>query len=284
MSCSRRRQSLRRYTPVVSNAPSLDSTAAKAAALAQLHAGPGMLVLPNAWDAASARVLESAGFAAIATTSGGVANALGYEDHQGAPASEMLEAAARIARAVSIPVTVDFEAGYGMEPAEIVENLIDAGAAGLNFEDSDHNTDAPMLHAEGQAERIAAIKSAARAAGVDLVLNARVDVFIHRQGSLQEQATEGLRRARLYREAGADCIYPILLADESIIAAFVQSVGPINVNLRPGGPLSLQTAASLGVRRVTYATSLFRAAMAALEALAGEIRGEVAMLPGSPGA
>ena len=240
-----------------------------------------MLVLTNAWDAASARVLEAAGFPAIATTSGGVANALGYEDHQGAPMGEMLAAAARITRAVSIPVTVDFEAGYGMAPQEIVQRLIEAGAAGFNFEDSDHDAGSGLVDADAQAERIAALKTASGSAGVDLVLNARVDVFVQRRGSFEEQVAEGLRRARLYKDAGADCVYPILLSDETAIAAFVEAVGPINLNVRPGGPLSLQRAAELGVRRVSYATSLYRAAMASLESLATSIKGEVATLPTS---
>jgi 2-methylisocitrate lyase-like PEP mutase family enzyme len=266
----------------VTNAESLESTAAKAGLLRQLHAGPAILVLPNAWDAASAKVLQTAGFPAIATTSGGVANALGYEDHQGAPMSEMLAAAARIVRAVSVPVTVDFEAGYGLQPREIAERVIESGAAGFNFEDSDHAAGSGLLAAEAQAERIAAIKQAARAAGVDLVLNARVDVFIQRQGSFEEQTAEGLRRARLYRDAGADCTYPILLADEAVISRFVEAVGPINLNLRSNGPLSLQRAMALGVRRVSYATSLFREAMATLEQAAARISAEAAALSPAP--
>ncbi|HEX5368140.1 MAG TPA: isocitrate lyase/phosphoenolpyruvate mutase family protein, partial [Dehalococcoidia bacterium] len=123
-----------------------------AAALRALHAGPSMLVLPNAWDAASARTIEAAGFPAIATTSAGVAQALGYEDHEHAPMQEMLAAAARIKSAVSVPVTVDFEAGYGMAPREVVERLIEAGASGFNYEDTDHRGDAPMIDAAQQAE------------------------------------------------------------------------------------------------------------------------------------
>jgi 2-methylisocitrate lyase-like PEP mutase family enzyme len=265
----------------MTNPPPVDTVAKKAAILRALHAGPKMLVLPNAWDAASARVFEAAGFPAIATTSAGVATALGYQDHQQAPVSEMLAAAARITRAVSVPVTVDFEAGYGLPPDEIAERLIAAGAGGLNFEDSSHLGDAPLVDAEVQAGWIAAVKAASRAAGADLVLNARVDVFIHRQGTLEQQAADGLRRAGLYREAGADCNYPILLGDETIIAAFVQAVGPINLNVRHGGPLSLQRAAALGVRRVTYAASMFRETMASLERLVQEVRAEASTRPGS---
>ena len=233
-----------------------------------------MLVLPNAWDAASAKVLEAAGFAAIATTSGGVANALGYEDHQGAPIEEMLAAASRITRSVSIPVTVDFEAGYGMEPRQVVDRLIGIGAAGFNFEDSDHIAGSGLVDADVQAERIRALKEAGRTAGVDLLLNARVDVFIQRQGTIEVQVAEGLRRARLYKDAGADCIYPILQGEEGILAQFIQAAGAINVNLRPGGTLTLQRAAAIGVRRVSYATSLFRESMATVERLAAQIREE----------
>ena len=257
----------------------IDEVVAKAETLRALHRGPGILVLPNAWDAASARVFESAGFPAIATTSAGVALALGFQDHEAAPVSEMLAAATRITRAVSVPVTVDFEAGYGLPPREVVERLIESGAAGFNFEDTDHRGDAPMVDAERQAERVAALKQASHQAGADLVLNARVDVFIHRAGTLEEQAAEGLRRARLYREAGADCVYPILLGDEAVITDFVGAAGPININLRPGGPISLQRAASLGVRRVTYAASLFRSTLTALENLTGDLREEIASLP-----
>src|SRR5439155_12310924 len=137
-----------------------------------------------------------------------------------------------------------------------------------NFEDTDHANLGQLVPAERQAERINALKATARAEGVDLVLNARVDVFIQRQGSPDEQLAEGLRRARLYRDAGADCIYPITLADEAMIMAFVEAVSVVNINLRRGGPISLARAAELGVRRVSYATSLFRETISAFEAIA----------------
>jgi len=258
----------------MTNQPPSD-TAAKAKALRDLHAGPKMLVLPNAWDAASARAVEAAGFPAIATSSAGVALALGYEDHEKAPMEEMLAAAARIVRAVSVPVTVDFEAGYGLSPKEVAERMVEIGASGLNYEDTDHTGASPMVDASKQAERIVALKEAARAAGVDLVVNARVDVFVHRQGTLQEQAAEGLRRAQQYKSAGADCIYPILLGDEGIIREFVAAVGTVNVNLRPGGALSLATVSGLGVRRVSYAASIFRETMTGVERAATAIKEEL---------
>lgn len=252
----------------------LDQLVAKTRAFRDLHAGPDMLVMPNAWDAASAQRFEAAGFPALATTSGGVAMALGYGDHEQAPVAEMLASAARIVRAVSLPVTVDFEAGYGLGPAEIARRLIEIGAVGLNLEDTDHGG-GTLRPAEAQAEQLAAVKAAARGRGVDLLLNARVDVFIRREGDLDTQIAEDTRRARLYREAGADCIYPIALADAEAIRAMVAASGVVNVTLRRGGPLSIETARAAGARRATYATSLFRDTMTALEGIAAEIRAAI---------
>jgi 2-methylisocitrate lyase-like PEP mutase family enzyme len=260
----------------VANTPNVEDVARKAEALRALHAGPRMLVLPNAWDAASARAFEAAGFPAIATTSGGVSAALGYKDGEDGPVDEMLAAAARITRVVSIPVSVDFEAGYRLAPREMAERLIAAGAAGLNLEDTDHYSDAPLVEAGRHAERLAVLKAALRSAGAGLVLNARVDVFIRRLGTAEEQLAEGLRRARLYREAGADCIYPITLTDDAMISALVREVGVINLSVRRGGPLSLKQAAALGVRRITYTTSIFREAMTLVEGVAKEIKADAA--------
>jgi 2-methylisocitrate lyase-like PEP mutase family enzyme len=258
----------------MTSAPSVEVVQARAQRLRELHAGPALLVLPNAWDAASARALAGAGFGAIATTSGGVAPSLGYTDHEGAPVAEMLAAAARIIAAVDVPVTVDFESGYGLPPGEIAERLIAIGAAGLNLEDSDHRSEHAMVDAEYEAGRVADLKAAAQAAGADLVINARVDVFIHRLGAPDEQLAEAVRRARLYREAGADCVYPILLGDEEMIRALVRAAGVININVRRGGPISLARAAELGVRRVSYAASIFREAMTTVERVAAEIKAE----------
>lgn len=255
--------------------PDSDLLAAKVATFRTLHAGPGMLVMANAWDAASAQRFEAAGFPAIATTSGGVAISLGYADHEQAPVDEMLDAAARIVRAVALPVTVDLEAGYGLTPDEIARRVVEVGAVGLNLEDTDHHGDGGLVPAEQQAERLAAVKAAARALGVDLFLNARVDVFIRREGDLDAQVAEGTRRGRLYREAGADSVYPIILSEPAAIRAMVDACEVVNVTVRRGGSLSLRAAADAGARRVTYATSLFRDTMNALDAIAAEIRAEI---------
>lgn len=257
----------------MSNPIDIESIAGKADLLRRLHAGPGMVVFPNVWDAGSARAVQAAGFPAVATTSAGVAMALGCEDGEKAPLEEMIAAAARITKAVDVPVTVDFEAGYGLEPAEVVRKLLEMGAAGFNLEDSDHNAGG-LVDASRQAERITEIKTAARDAGVDLVLNARVDVFIQRGGTFEEQVREGLRRARLYRDAGADCIYPILLSDPPAISQFVGAVNAININLRLEGQLSLRRAAELGVRRISFAGGIHRAATECVSQLATQIHGE----------
>ena len=224
-----------------------------AAALRALHVPGEPLILPNAWDAGTARIVERAGFPAVATTSSGVAEALGYEDGEQTPVDEMLAAVARIARAVPVPVTADMEAGYGLDDAELAQRVAAAGAVGLNLEDSDHRHHPALVSAERHAARIARIKETA-----DLVLNARVDV--HLRGGATEEALE---RARAYRDAGADCVYPIGVADEATIAAFVELGVPVNILLRPGAP-PIARLAELGVARVSLGHFLHAEMTAAL--------------------
>ena len=229
------------------------------------------LLLPNAWDVATARAVVAAGFAVVATTSGGVAETLGYEDHEGAPGDEMLAAAARIARGVDVPVTVDAEAGYGMAPGELVAALQSAGAAGCNLEDTDH-TDESLRDPNRHAEWLGAVRHAASADGYGLVINARVDVFLGPllagagPGTQEELVPEALRRANAYLEAGVDCVYPITLWEPDALRRFTSEVrGPVNVVRLPQAP-SLAELAALGVARVSWATLLHREAMARFEA------------------
>jgi 2-methylisocitrate lyase-like PEP mutase family enzyme len=249
-----------------------EAQAARAERLRELHAGPDALVLPNVWDAATARVIAAAGFPAIATTSSGVAAALGYRDGEGTPAQEMLAAVARIAGAVSVPVTADLESGYGLSPADLVDGLLATGAVGLNLEDSDHRGAEPLIDAGAQAERIAAVRAAARVRGVDIVINARVDVHVRQVGPPESRLEEALRRARLYRQAGADCVFPILVDDEATIAAMVARAGaPVNILAIPSAP-PVPRLIELGVRRVSFGGGLHRALMSRLQELADEIR------------
>jgi len=231
------------------------------------------LVLPNAWDAASARAVVAAGFPVVATTSAGVAQALGYDDHEGAPPAEMFAAAARIARSVDVPVTADAERGYGLDPSELVALLMEAGIAGCNLEDTDHAMGALVATTE-QTSWLAAVRAAAETRGYELVLNARIDVFLGaRERPQVELLDEALERARAYFEAGADCVYPILLRDEDATAQFVGAAdGPVNLLAVPG-ERTISELAEIGVARVSYGPLLFRRVIEHLHTiLASEIR------------
>lgn len=238
-----------------------------------LHAGPPLL-LPNAWDAGSARLLESLGFSALATTSGGLAWSLGYGDGERLPLSELVAALRRIVRVVEVPVSVDLEAGFGdtLEAvAESVSVILDAGAVGLNLEDGiAHERLRPMGE---MVARIAAARKAAEAMGVPAFLNARVDVWITGFGDSDEaRVQEALRRAEAYLAAGADGIYPIALADPAIIERLcVEIQAPINIGARPGLP-DLASLAELGVRRVSTATRLSLVALGSIRDAATRLR------------
>jgi 2-methylisocitrate lyase-like PEP mutase family enzyme len=227
-----------------------------AVTLRGLHVPGEPLVLPNAWDAASARLVEAAGFPVVATSSYAMAEVLGYDDGEGAPVEEVLAAAARIARAVRVPVTVDFERGYGLAPAELVERFTATGAVGLNLEDSDPSS-REMIDAAKHAELLAAVRAAATSAGVDLVINARTDSFVRRAGSPQEQLAASIDRGARYLAAGADCVYPIAAAfDPETIRALVEAIpGPVNIGYGQG-TLSLAELAALRVSRVSFGPAL----------------------------
>jgi 2-methylisocitrate lyase-like PEP mutase family enzyme len=224
--------------------------------LRSLHVPGDPLVLPNAWDVASAKAVVAAGFPVVATTSAGVAESLGYEDHEGAPGEEMLAAAARIARGVDVPVTVDAEAGYGLDSAELVAALRDAGAAGCNLEDTDHRTQALRAPSD-HADWLRAVRAAAAGDGYGLVINARIDVFL--TGS--RNVADALERAVAYFEAGADCVYPILLSEPEGVSTFVSEAGgPVNILALPQAP-AVRELAALGVARVSYGGLLHRETM-----------------------
>jgi 2-methylisocitrate lyase-like PEP mutase family enzyme len=236
--------------------------------LRSLHRPGSPLLLPNAWDVATARAVVAAGFPVVATTSAGVAGSLGYEDHEGAPGDEMIAAAARIARGVEVPVTVDAEAGYGMEPADLVDALRAAGAAGCNLEDSDYAAGG-LRDPDRQAEWLKAVRQAASGSGYRLVINARIDVFLGPflagagPGTQADLVPEALRRADAYLEAGADCVFPVVLWETDALRRFTSEVrGPVNVVRVPGKTTSLAELAALGVARVSWGPFLYWDAMA----------------------
>jgi 2-methylisocitrate lyase-like PEP mutase family enzyme len=239
--------------------------------LRSLHVPGTPLVLPNAWDAASARAVAAAGFPVVATTSGGVSAALGYEDREGAPVGEMFAAAARIGRSVEVPLTVDAEAGYGLGPAELVAALREAGAAGCNLEDTNHASGALRDLGE-HAEWLRSVRAAASAADYGLVINARIDVFLAAERGAPQAGLvpEAVRRAHAYLEAGVDCVYPIALREAAAVGAFVSEAGgAVNILALPQAP-SVAELADLGVARISYGSLLYRNTM---EQFAGALAG-----------
>jgi 2-methylisocitrate lyase-like PEP mutase family enzyme len=252
------------------NSPALSELRNRCHRLRSLHRAGAPLLLPNAWDVATARAVVAAGFPVVATTSGGIAATLGYADHEGAPSGEMLAAAARIVRGVEVPVSVDAEAGYGMEPEELVAALRDAGAAGCNLEDTDHAA-GTLRDPSSHAEWLRSVRRAAAEDDYPLVINARVDVFLGpyfagaEPGTQQELLPEALARAKAYFDAGVDCVYPITLWESDALRRFTPEVGgPVNVTRLPQTP-SLAELAGLGVARVSWATLLYRNSMAHFE-------------------
>lgn len=247
----------------------------KAQAFRKMHDRSAILVLPNAWDAVTARLFARLGFAAVATTSGGVAWSLGYPDGEHAPLAEVVAATGRIARAVDVPVTADIEAGYGATPGEVADTVravIETGAVGINLEDGLHAPGA-LRELEAAAERIRAAREAAAATGVPIVINARTDTYLLKHGASDaERFDETVRRANAYLAAGADCIFPIGLGDSATLGALVKALeAPINVAARPGMP-GLVELARLGVARVSTATRFATLALSAVERAAKELR------------
>ncbi|MQA05689.1 MAG: isocitrate lyase/phosphoenolpyruvate mutase family protein [Streptosporangiales bacterium] len=244
--------------------------AERADRLRALHVPGDPLVLPNVWDAAGGQAVAAAGFPVVATGSAAVAEALGYADHEAAPPAEMFAAAARIAAAVPLPVTVDAEAGYGLPAGELVDALLAAGAVGCNLEDTAHAAGG-LADVEAQAGWLREVRAAASTAGVPLVVNARTDVFLQPAGTFDDPVEEAVSRCRAYLAAGADCVYPILADDPADIGCLVAGVdGPVNVLARPQAP-GLQELAELGVARISYGPGLYRASQAHLAAMLAEV-------------
>jgi 2-methylisocitrate lyase-like PEP mutase family enzyme len=249
--------------------------ASKAEAFRALHRGPRLLLMANAWDAITARLFEAEGFAAVATTSGGVSWALGYPDGEAAPWDEVVGQTARIARAVAVPVTADIEAGFGDTPEAVgrsIGEIIRGGVVGVNLEDGLRSGTPPIRTIDDAVARIRAAREAARAAGVPIVINARTDVYIKNIGDEQSRFDEAVARGRAYLAAGADCFYPITLRDPATIGRLVQALkAPININVRAGYP-SVTELEALGVARVTTATQLTLVALDATRRVAREIK------------
>ncbi len=238
--------------------------AGKAQRFRELHAGPRILALPNAWDAASARILEEAGYPAIATSSAGVAFALGYPDGQRVSRDEMLDVVARIARAVRVPVTADMESGYGTtvkDMAETAKAVIAAGAIGMNLEDVTGDDESSHVALPLQLEKIRAIKDTALSAGVPIVLNARTDVYLMPIGEPSSRFERTVERLRAYHKAGADCVFAPGVSDRDTISRLVKAIGaPLNILISAGCP-SLAELEKRGVARVSAGSAVMRATL-----------------------
>lgn len=247
----------------------------KAERLLALHSGADPLVLVNVWDIASARIVEQAGFPAIATTSAGVAFAKGFPDGEKIHPDLMMEAIAEIAGAVSVPVTADVEAGYGMTPgsaADTAGKVISCGAVGMNFEDATGDREQPLADLSLQVERIRAIRETATTLGVKLVLNARTDVYLLQIGEAANRYDETLRRLRAFRDAGADCVFVPGLRDAPTIGRLVRDLNcPLNILAAPGAP-SVGELAALGVKRISLGSGPMRASLGLLRRLAEEVK------------
>ncbi len=246
----------------------------KAARLLKLHQGPKMLVLANAWDVAIARLVERAGFPAVATSSAAVANSLGYPDGQRIQRDEMMDVVKRIAAKVSVPVSADLESGYGTTPGAVEETaraMIEAGAVGLNFEDSTGDAKRPLFGVPEQMEKIQRLRATGEKLGVHIVINARTDVYLEEVGEPSSRFHNAVQRANAYRQAGADCLFIPCVDDAETIGKLVKAIeGPINILVRPKSP-SIVELERLGVARASFGSWPMRAVMGVLDSFLWEL-------------
>jgi 2-methylisocitrate lyase-like PEP mutase family enzyme len=246
----------------------------QAEAFRRMHDRSRILVLANAYDAGSALIFQHAGFRAVATTSSGVANSLGYPDGQALSRDQMVAAIERIAAAISIPLSADIEAGYARDPRELantIKSVIAAGAVGVNLEDSWFDGDEPLYAPAAAVERIRAAGAAAAEAGVPIVINARTDVYVRGVGESDGRFDHAVRRANAYCEAGADCLFVPGVHDRNLIARLAAAIhGPINILAGAGTP-AVAELERLGVARVSIGGGPARAALTAVRTVAQEL-------------
>jgi 2-methylisocitrate lyase-like PEP mutase family enzyme len=265
----------------------IPSQSERAARFAALHRGPAVLVLPNAWDVASALLFEAAGFPAVATTSAGLAWAWGYRDGEQLPLSRLLAIVETMAAVLRVPLSVDFESGYGRTPEEVaasVTAVIAAGAVGINLEDKDHSGAGPLRDLSLQREILRAAREAAAGSGVPLFLNARTDVILGQVGAPGERRAHTITRLRAFAEAGADGVFVPGLLDSADITAVVREVGaPLNVLALPGLP-PVPRLAAMGVARMSLGSGAMRAIYGRLRQIAAELQGPGTLVAMTEGA
>ncbi len=245
----------------------------RAEAFRALHHEEHLLILPNAWDVPSARLFEETGFPAIATSSAGLMVSLGYQDGETIPKQEFFSAVGRIAKVLSVPLTVDAVSGFGETPSEVastVHSLVKIGAVGINIEDLQTATGS-LESTEEQVEKLKAIRKLDNTTGIPLVINARTDALRHGEGNDEARLNEAIRRSQAYRDAGADCVYPMGLTDTASISTFVKALNfPINVMIRKGLP-PIKELERLGVARVSFGPAASYATMGFLKRAAAEV-------------
>ena len=243
----------------------------------ELHRGPRILVLPNAWDVSSARIFEDAGFPAIGTTSAGVAFSLGYPDGQKIPRGEMLAVVRRIAEAVEVPVTADVEAGFGSTPEEVADTareVIAAGAVGMNLEDGVEGKPDFLGDVNLQKEIILAVLGVAAASRVPFVLNARTDIFLYGIGPAETRLARTIERLNAYRAGGAQSLFVPGVKDKETITQLARGVtGPLNILATVGTP-PIAELQQLGVARISVGSGPMRATLGFLDRMARQLRDE----------
>jgi 2-methylisocitrate lyase-like PEP mutase family enzyme len=247
---------------------------AKAETLRKLHHGPRAAVFPNVWDATSARIVEELGYPAVATTSAGVANMLGYPDGENISRDEMLSIVSLVARTVRVPVTADMEAGYAISAEQMYETataLIRSGGVGLNLEDSEEN-ESRLVELPLYLEKVAALREASSKLGVKLVLNARTDAYWWKGAQPATRMAETIKRANAFRGAGADCVFVPGLRDLNDIRRLLkESPGPLNILGGPGAP-PISDLEAAGVRRVSIGSGGYRTAIGIMQKLAAQLK------------
>jgi len=240
----------------------------------RLHHNGKLLVLPNVWDPLGAILLESLGYTAVATASASIAFSNGYADGENISFKDLLEILKKIVHSVKIPVTADIESGYATTMSMLSKNikrLIDAGIAGINIEDSDHN-DAKIISVNAQCKKISSIRNTASKMGVPLFINARTDIYLKANNlSADEKLAETIRRGKAYKDAGADGLYPIFIKEKAGIESIIKEVGlPVNILLLPEIP-GFETLKTMGVARISLGPGFLKIAINAMKNVAEKL-------------
>ncbi len=242
--------------------------------LHQLHHNGRLLVLPNIWDPLGAMLLEGLGYKAVATASASIALSNGYDDGEKIPFEDLLAVLQKIVKSVKIPVSADIENGYAKNNSILKENikrLIDTGVAGINFEDSRHD-EGKLFSIEEQSEKINLIKNTASEMGSSLFINARTDVFIKANHlSKEEKLLEAIERGKAYKDAGANCFYPIVLKDKESLQTIIKEVLlPVNILMVPGIP-DFATLKEIGLARISLGPGFLKTAINSMKNLAEKL-------------